>query len=234
LPQLNNADGSLTFGRSVMDRIKELIRQHWDRRAAEFDKEASHGLLTDRQSRAWHNLIGRVVGEEAVDALDIGCGTGFLSLLLAEFGHRVVGIDFAESMLAAARHKATVRKLDIDFRCTDAEAPDLAPNSFDLIVERHVFWTLPHPLVALDSWRWLLREGGRLLLIEGQWKGMQPRDEYLEICDQLPLFGGRPVKEIAEMILSRGFRFVDSEPLMEPELWLETPAHLRYLIIARR
>jgi hypothetical protein len=30
-----------------MDRVKELVRQHWDRRAATFDLEVSHGLLDD-------------------------------------------------------------------------------------------------------------------------------------------------------------------------------------------
>jgi hypothetical protein len=32
--------------------VKELVRQYWNRRAAEFDLEASHGLLTDAQASA--------------------------------------------------------------------------------------------------------------------------------------------------------------------------------------
>ena len=147
-----------------MDRIKELVRQHWDWRAADFDKEASHGLLNDTQSRAWHQLMGRVAGSSALDVLDIGCGTGFLSLLLAELGHRVTGIDVAEKMLAMARSKAIGRGLSVDFRYADAEAPVLSLGSVDLIVERHVLWTLPHPASALDSWRHLLRRDGRLVV----------------------------------------------------------------------
>jgi hypothetical protein len=42
------------------------------------------------------------------------------------------------------------------------EAPDLPPASFDLIAERHVLWTLPHPASALDTWRHLLRRDGQL------------------------------------------------------------------------
>ena len=34
------------------ERVKELVRQHWNRRAADFDLEASHGLLTDAQAHA--------------------------------------------------------------------------------------------------------------------------------------------------------------------------------------
>ena len=215
-----------------MDRIKELVRQHWDWRAADFDKEASHGLLNDTQSRAWHELMSRVAGGAALDALDVGCGTGFLSLLLAKLGHHVTGIDVAGAMLAMARSKAAAHGFTVDFRYADAEAPDLPAGNFDLIVERHVLWTLPHPASALDSWRHLLRRGGRLVLIEGHWEGMKPRDEYTEIYDHLPLFGGRPDKEIVELIRSRGFNTVTTEPLMEPELWIEPPTHPRYLVTA--
>jgi SAM-dependent methyltransferase len=120
----------------------------------------------------------------------------------------------------------------VNFRRNDAEAPDLPETSFDLIVERHVLWTLPHPEAALDNWRHLLRQNGRLVLIEGHWEGMAPRDEYTKICDQLPLFGGRPADEIVEVIRASGFSFVTAAPLMEPQLWIEPPTHPRYLITA--
>lgn len=215
-----------------MDRIKELVRQHWDWRAADFDNEASHGLLNESQSHSWRRLIKQVAGHTVLDVLDLGCGTGFLSLLLAELGHRVTGIDFAEAMLGIARSKAAARGLQVDFRYGDAEAPDLPVGSFDLVIERHVLWTLPHPGSALDNWRNLLRHHGRLALIEGHWEGMQPRDEYNEIHHELPLFGGRPENEIAELLRSHGFNCIDTEPLMDPRLWLEPPPHPRYLVIA--
>ena len=215
----------------AMDKIKELVRRHWDWRAADFDKEASHGLLNDTQSQAWHGLISRVAGPAALDVLDIGCGTGFLSLLLAELGHRVTGIDVADEMLAIARCKAAARGLRVEFRRADAESPDASPGSFDLLAERHVLWTLPHPQAALASWRDLLRPSGRLMLIEGHWQGMEPRDEYTEIHNQLPLFGGRPEDEIANF-WACGFSSAHTEPLMETELWVQPPTHQRYLLIA--
>lgn len=215
-----------------MDRIKELVRQHWDWRAADFDKEASHGLLNDAQSRAWHELIRRVAGASTLDVLDIGCGTGFLSLLLAEMGHRVTAIDFAEAMLAIARRKTAERVLSVDFRQADAESPGLPTGSFDLLVERHLLWTLPHPEKALDAWRNLLRRDGRLLLIEGHWHDLEPRDEYTEIHRDLPLFGGRPDNKLADLVRACGFSSVSTEPLMHPELWVQPPTHQLYLVIA--
>lgn len=218
-----------------MDAVKELVRQHWDRRAADFDKEASHGLLNDVQAQAWRRLIGRLAGPKPLDVLDVGCGTGFLSLLLGAQGHRAVGADMALTMLAQARAKAAAQGLTIRFIAADIETLDELPDaSFDLIVERHVIWTLPHPETALDTWRRVLRPGGRLALIEGCWTGMEPREEYLEIRNRLPLFGGRPEDEIVAMVRARGFAAVEAEPLMDPELWTEPPRHPRYIIVAKK
>jgi len=146
--------------------VKELVRQHWNRRAADFDLEASHGLLTDAQAHAWRQLISDLAGAMPLDVLDIGCGTGFLSLLFAAERHRVTGVDMAPTMLARARDKAEAQGLVIRFVEADAETLDLAAASQDLIVERHVIWTLPHPETALDTWRRLLRPGGRLMICD--------------------------------------------------------------------
>ena len=217
-----------------MDPVKELVRRHWDRRAASFDEESpSHGFRTDAQGRVWRRLISEISGPTPLDVLDVGCGTGILSLLLAEKGHRVTGVDVAPAMLAEARTKAVAQQLDVHFIEADVEALDLPGRSLDLIIERHVLWTLPHPDVALDAWHRLLRPDGRMVLIEGHWGAMERRDEYAEIHDRLPLFGGRPQDEIATLVRARGFPSVTVEPLMDPELWTEPPAHPRYLVIAR-
>jgi len=218
----------------VTDAVKQLIRQHWDRRAPSFDAESpSHGLRTEDQALAWQRLISEIAGETPLDALDIGCGTGFLSLLLAAQGHHVTGVDVAPAMLAEARVKAAQRGLAVNFVEADAEALSLRDSSLDLIIERHVLWTLPHPETALDQWRRLLRSGGRLVLIEGCWGPMERRDEYAEIHDRLPLFGGRDETEIVALLRARDFESVEARPLMDPALWTESPSHPRYVVTAR-
>src|SRR5688572_23237903 len=86
--------------------IKEVVRQHWAQRAATFDDAPEHSLRSDDQHAAWLALLRGWTGEAPIDALDVGCGTGFLALLLAELEHRVIGVDAAEEMLAIARQKA--------------------------------------------------------------------------------------------------------------------------------
>src|SRR5699024_6087406 len=51
----------------------------------------------------------------------------------------------------------------------DASDPPFEPASVDVVLARHILWTLPHPSAALRRWAGLLRPGGRLVLIEGRW-----------------------------------------------------------------
>ena len=142
---------------------------HWDRRAAHFDEDFGHSIRTPAERAAWDRVFDLILaGESGLDALDAGCGTGFLSFELAARGHRVIGIDFAPAMLAEARRKAAGRGGSVRFEEADAERLPFAAGSFDLVISRHVLWTLPHPEAAIDEWVRVLRPGGRLVVIDGQ------------------------------------------------------------------
>jgi ubiquinone/menaquinone biosynthesis C-methylase UbiE len=221
------------MARASTDDVKSIVAQHWNRRAASFDEGASHGLLNAAQEQAWRAVLARLAGAAPLDVLDVGCGTGFLALLAAEAGHRATGIDMADAMLSHARAKAEVRRLAVAFQRADAEAPPFAAKSFDLIVERHVIWTLPDPTRALRNWQTLLRPGGRVALIEGDWD-MAPKDEYASVHKRLPLFGGVPGEELAQLLRAWDFADVTVEPLMDAALWTEMPSHPRYVVVGRR
>jgi ubiquinone/menaquinone biosynthesis C-methylase UbiE len=151
------------------DQNTEVIRQHWDRRAATFDKRAGHGLVSDEQRKAWHDLLSRLVGDAAQRVLDVGCGTGFLALRLAELGHVVTGVDLSDQMIAQARGKNDEAGLSIEFRVGDAAHLDSPDGVYDLVVARHVIWNLPDPGRGVAEWLRVLRPGGLLLLVEGKW-----------------------------------------------------------------
>src|SRR5271168_3916580 len=150
-----------------IDIVKRQVAAHWGRRAAHFDEDFGHSIRTPEERVAWDRVFALAVGgRQALDALDIGCGTGFLSLELAARGHRVTGIDFAPAMLALAKEKAVGAGAAIRFEEADAENLPFAPASFDLVITRHVLWTLPHPEAAIDEWIRVLRPGGRLAVID--------------------------------------------------------------------
>jgi ubiquinone/menaquinone biosynthesis C-methylase UbiE len=89
--------------------------------------------------------------------------------MLAEIGHNVTGVDLSSGMLSVARGKAREMGLNIDFRLGDAMALSEPDAAYDLVVARHVVWTLPDPDRAIGEWLRILRPGGRIQLVEGKW-----------------------------------------------------------------
>ncbi|MEU6909964.1 class I SAM-dependent methyltransferase [Streptomyces coeruleorubidus] len=139
----------------------------WDARAAGFDEEPDHGLRDPEVRRAWAARLRSWLPGRAGDVLDLGCGTGSLSLLASEQGHRVTGVDLSPAMVTLARQKLAGR--DAVFLIGDAAAPPVGEQRFDTVLVRHVLWALPDPGRALRHWAGLLRPGGRLVLVEGVW-----------------------------------------------------------------
>jgi ubiquinone/menaquinone biosynthesis C-methylase UbiE len=216
------------------DHVKDVVRRHWAARAADFDAGATHGLLSAAQREAWQVRLRAWSGARALDVLDVGCGTGFLALQLAALGHRVFGVDLADEMLELARSKAAAAVLTAHFELGDAERLPCADTSFDLVIERHVIWTLPEPDVALREWARVLRSGGRAVLIEGDWRRGSNNPDYAEIVAALPLYGGRPAAELLPHVEAAGFTRITVEPLMDAVLWGTQPDHERYAVIASR
>jgi 2-polyprenyl-3-methyl-5-hydroxy-6-metoxy-1,4-benzoquinol methylase len=164
----------------------QATRQFWDDAAATFDNEPDHGLRDAVIYAAWRDLLLQWLPRTPKRILDIGCGTGSLSLLLAELGHEVTGIDLSPEMIAHAKVKAEAASRQISFLVMDAAHPQLAPQRFDVIVCRHLLWTLTEPAQVLERWVNLLAPSGRLILIEGFWHTGAGLHEH-EVMDAVPL-----------------------------------------------
>lgn len=213
--------------------VKELVQRHWNGRAASFDDESHHGIHTDDQHERWLTVLRSCIGEEPRRVLDVGCGTGVISMLLAELGHRVTGVDFAPAMLERARAKARQTDHSVAFYRGDAESLAIADDAVELVTARHLVWTLRNPAEAIREWQRAVEPGGRILLIEGYWDHAEPWDEYEEIHDDLPMYDGRPPDELREFLLEEGLREIEHEPLMDPALWGREPPHEYYLVTGR-
>lgn len=212
------------------DTVKELVQQHWNGRAATFDEESQHGIHSDEQHDRWLTVLREWTGDEHLHVLDVGCGTGVISLLLTELGHDVVGVDFAPEMLEHARSKAQEAGYSIEFQGGDAESLPISDDTFELLTARHLLWTLPNPSDAIREWQRVVEPGGRILLIEGYWNHGEPRDEYEHVHDDLPMYDGRPPEELRELLIQEGIGEVTHEPLMDATLWGREPHHEYYIM----
>lgn len=155
-----------------MTDLHERIREWWDRDARTYDRARSHAISDAVEAAAWRQVLREALPRPPARVLDVGAGTGALSLLAAELGHRVTALDLSEGMLAAAKRKAAERSVDLEIVHGRAEDPPTGP--FDAVMERHVLWTLPDPEGALRAWREVTTPGGRLVLLEGIWGGDDP------------------------------------------------------------
>lgn len=192
-------------------------RRYWDDQAESFDAEPDHGLGDPATREAWRRLLLRHLPAEPADVADLGCGTGTLSVLLAQAGHEVVGVDLSHRMVALAQEKAAAAGVSAVFHQGDAAEPALAPGSFDVVLVRHVLWALPDPVAAVERWTRLLRPGGRLVAVEGRWHtgaGIGA-DECVSIL--------RRHREVALI-----------EPLEDPVYWGGPIEDERYLVVSPR
>ncbi|MCP4041728.1 MAG: class I SAM-dependent methyltransferase [Gammaproteobacteria bacterium] len=154
-----------------MTREKRLheTRQFWDNEAPTFDDEPDHGLNDPTVLDAWTQLLEHWLPPPQAKILDVGCGTGSLSILIAKLGHVVTGIDLSPAMISHAERKAAMAGHRITFHVMEASNPSLAEQQFDGIVCRHLLWALPNIAAVLQRWAALLKPGGCLLLVEGYW-----------------------------------------------------------------
>jgi ubiquinone/menaquinone biosynthesis C-methylase UbiE len=92
-----------------------------------------------------------------------------MSAILLSLGADVTGLDLAEPMIARARSKLLERKPHVRFFQGDAENTLEPDGSKDAVVCRHLVWTLIDPAAAFRDWYRVLRPGGRVAIIDGDW-----------------------------------------------------------------
>jgi ubiquinone/menaquinone biosynthesis C-methylase UbiE len=152
------------------DSLKKTIAGYWDGRSAGFER--MQGIRNRLQKEAWTGFLASAVGEATVApkaVLDVGTGTGFLALLLAEMGHRVKALDLSPGMVEQARRNAAERGLDVELGVADGESLPEPDGAYDVLVNRNVLWTLPRPEQAVADWKRVLKPGGLLVVIDGDW-----------------------------------------------------------------
>jgi SAM-dependent methyltransferase len=124
------------------------------------------GVMERRVAEVNGLLLARAAPQPGERVLEIGCGTGATTVLLAEAvgAHgRVLGVDIAEPMLAAARQRVAQSGLaNVTLMLADAQTYRFDPARFDLIVSRFGVMFFSDPRAAFANLCGAARPGGRL------------------------------------------------------------------------
>jgi ubiquinone/menaquinone biosynthesis C-methylase UbiE len=194
--------------------MKKEMQARWDTHAVNYDTSAHHGMRDPKEEAFWENVFLPHAGETL---LDVGCGTGFVTMVAARSGLCVTGADWSEGMMEKARAKVAEEGFSVEFVQSDIEALPFENDSFSVVSARHVMWTLQDPNRAFREWCRVLKPGGVLFADYSPRKGAPHAAHYrLEVEQQLPLNRDVSNEEITRMLLDAGFSDVK---ITEREAW---------------
>ncbi len=140
-------------------------QQGWDhsshREFLDYYTKASQSATTLQRFAAIRDLILRLCRERGesnpvLDVADIGCGAGTQSLMWAEMGHRVHGLDINEPLIEVAKARAADAGYTVDFRVGSAVSLPWPDTSMDVCI-------LPELLEHVADWETCLKEASRIL-----------------------------------------------------------------------
>ena len=147
------------------------LRRAWDAAADHFDAEPGH-RLSEPVRAAWRRLLAPAfarLGGNSLQIVEVGAGTGEMTMVLAEMGHQLTAVDISPAMLARASAKVRERGLQARFMEAAADAIDVPVGSADVIFARDLLWALPDPHATLREWYRIVRAGGMIMVADGWW-----------------------------------------------------------------
>ena len=151
--------------------IFEQVEKAWSADSADYDNLIQKQLRNQKNVEHWQSELKSVLGEKPLRVLDVGCGPGFFSVILARLGHSVTSVDGAEGMVECALRNAKKEGLNVDVYLGDAILLEREKEeSFDAIVSRDVIWTLYNPEAAFRRWKSLLKEDGKIVIYDGDYR----------------------------------------------------------------
>lgn len=219
--QVTEGGPVVAYGRIVRepeyDDRKEQIVHYWEKRSESFLEQRRSELANPIAKRWMKEIEKQIPAGRRLKILDVGCGAGFFSILLAKEDHEVFGIDLTPEMIENAIQLAEEENADCCFQVMDAENPMFADETFDVVISRNLTWTLPNAEHAYGEWMRVLKTGGVLLNFDANYgkedvadtKGLPEAhahfkvgNEVLEECEriksQLPISRkNRPAYDVA-------------------------------------
>jgi SAM-dependent methyltransferase len=144
-------------------------RLYWDKTAPEWIAPGERNwAATEPNWGIWgtpESELGMVRDVAGLDAIELGCGTAYVSAWLARLGARPVGVDNSAAQLETARRLQREHGLLFPLIHGNAEAVPLPDASFDLAISEYGASIWADPYAWIPEAARLLRPGGRLVFL---------------------------------------------------------------------
>jgi len=156
-------------------RLHEVLRQ----------REISGGGLNERLLEpgqswfAWSCLLGILLGQNGerksgfdsgsskLEIIDLGCGDGTLTVEMAKFATRVIGVDYNSEILASARQRIDRLGLkNVSLIAENVSQLSLPDESLDVVFFSQSLHHLDDPKSGFKEAARILRPGGQVLVME--------------------------------------------------------------------
>ena len=199
-----------------------------DRIRHEFNRRAESGHASGLEKRHWETtrqLIDLMKVDEYHNVMDLGCGIGWATRVLAQKASRglVLGIDLSDRMILQAR-KEYRNPHNALFLVAEASGIPCADGLFDSLLSVESIYYYPGLDLAFHEVHRILKPGGKaFFLISYYQENPHGHDWAKHIEIPVHLLGG---KDYVTILKKSGFRtaihrrIVDSTPL--PEDWTPT------------
>jgi ubiquinone/menaquinone biosynthesis C-methylase UbiE len=139
-------------------------KRNFDKEAATWDEDPGRVKLAHDAARA---IIGTVKPGPEMDVLDIGAGTGIVTLALRSHVRTITAVDSSQGMLDILDAKIRAQKpAHIRTRLVDLDRGDLSEGPFDLAVSSMSFHHIRDVRMLLDRLAGVLRPSGRIAIVD--------------------------------------------------------------------
>lgn len=159
----------------------------------DFDRIALHEQVGWNHNSHYHNFLLKQLPFRYKNVLDIGCGTGEFSRLLAKRADKVVAIDLSPNMIKVAKHHSR-QDTNIDFQVADILKWEFPTEQFDAIASIATVHHLPIEDL-LPNLVPALKPGGKLVILDLL--------EHENLQDSLSDFMAVPLNWIFQMLRNR-------------------------------
>lgn len=151
------------------EELTEDIQKYWTKRSTSYSEGNNRELQSNKKDIWTEVILENVEKQGKLKILDVGCGPGEFSILMAKECHDVVGVDLTEAMLDEARKNAQKYNVYVDFRQMDIQNLSFPDNTFDLIISRNVTWNLQNVESFYKGCSRVLKDDGRLIYFDANY-----------------------------------------------------------------